>query len=68
MAKKDSGETIIQEALEQFEESQSASDRNRREAHDDIVFSRLAEQWPEEIKKQRQAEGRPCLTINRCRH
>lgn len=66
MAKKDSGETIIQEALEQFEESQSASDRNRREAHDDIVFSRLAEQWPEEIKKQRQAEGRPCLTINRC--
>lgn len=66
MAKKDSGETIIQEALEQFEESQSASDRNRKEAHDDIVFSRLAQQWPDEIVKQRMAEGRPCLTINRC--
>jgi len=66
MAEKETGETVIQEALEQFEESQAASDRNRREAHDDIVFSRLAQQWPDEIVKQREAEGRPCLTINRC--
>ena len=65
MSDNETGETIIHEALEQFEESHSASDQNRREAHDDIVFSRLAKQWPDEIVKQRQAEGRPCLTINR---
>ena len=65
MAKAKTDEPILQEALEKFEESHSSSDQNRREAHDDIVFSRLAKQWPDEIVKQRQAEGRPCLTINR---
>ena len=56
---------VIKEALEKFEESQSGSDLNRRDAHDDIRFARLADQWPDEVKKLRKAEGRPCLTINR---
>ncbi len=56
---------VIEEALELFEESQDATDFNRTAAYDDIVFARLSEQWPDKIKKQREEEGRPCLTINR---
>jgi len=65
MAEKE-GESLIHEAREQFEESESATLFNRQDAYEDIVFARLANQWPEKIKKQREAEGRPCLTINRC--
>ena len=34
-------------------------------AHDEVFRVRLGEQWPQEIVRQRQLEGRPCLTINR---
>jgi len=56
---------VIKEALERFDESETASSFNRTDAESDIEFSRLADQWPAEIKKQRAAEGRPCLTINK---
>ena len=65
MADSNKDETILKEALERFEESQDASSHNREEAEEDITFSRLGDQWPEDIKKQRQDEGRPCLTINK---
>ncbi len=38
---------------------------NRRNYEDDIRFARLGEQWPEEVRKARELEGRPCLTVNR---
>lgn len=56
---------IIAEALERFEESDSETRQNRQDAHDDITFSRLSDQWPDAIRTQREAEGRPCLTVNR---
>ena len=56
---------ILQEAKDAFTESADASDQNRQAALDDIRFSRLAEQWPDKIVKQREREGRPCLTINK---
>ena len=67
MAKTDSpkDETIITEALERFEDSYDGSEYNRETAHDDITFARLADQWPGTIKRQREEEGRPCLTINK---
>ena len=58
-------EGIIQEALERFEESQDGSDFNRNEYEEDIKFGRLGIQWPEKVKKQREEEGRPCLTVNK---
>jgi len=58
-------EDIHKEALEQFKESQGTTDFNREAAYNDIKFARLGEQWPDDIKKQREEEGRPCLTINR---
>jgi hypothetical protein len=30
-----------------------------------VKFARLGEQWPEAVMKQREREGRPCLTINK---
>lgn len=62
---KKTGESVLDDALDRFQESQSATDQNRRDAADDIRFGRLADQWPDEIRKQRRLEGRPCLTINR---
>lgn len=32
---------------------------------EDLRFGRMGEQWPIQVQNQRQAEGRPCLTINR---
>ena len=58
-------EDIHKEALEQFKESKATTDSNREAAYNAIKFARLGEQWPDDIKKQREEEGRPCLTINR---
>lgn len=60
------GDSVIDEALERFDESQSGTDYNRQAAEEDIRFARMADQWPDAVKKQREAEGRPCLTINKC--
>lgn len=56
---------VIQQALEQFEQSQDGSDFNRRTALEDIRFARLAEQWDTEVAKLRRDENRPMLTINK---
>ena len=56
---------IIREAQEAFQYAQDAESENRATAIEDTEFARLGEQWPEEIRKQREREGRPCLTINR---
>jgi hypothetical protein len=56
---------ILKEALEAFKVSSEAEADNRKEALDDLRFARLAEQWPDDVKSQRETEGRPCLTINR---
>lgn len=58
-------ESILQEALERFRESDEGASEARDWYADDVRFSRLGEQWPEEIKKLRKEENRPCLTINR---
>lgn len=68
MAKAKTAEPIIKEALERFQDSESGTTENRQDLRDDIRFARLGEQWPTspvDIKKQRESEGRPCLTINK---
>jgi len=56
---------LIIEAREAFNLCRDKEDLNRQNWIDDVRFARLGEQWPEEIRQQRQREGRPCLTINR---
>lgn len=55
----------LSEAKEAFELIAEREADNRREALDDLRFVRLAEQWPEKVRRQRELEGRPCLTINK---
>ena len=56
---------ILHEAKEAFEAAQDAERHNRKTAIDDITFARLGDQWPVDIAKQREREGRPVLTINK---
>ena len=56
---------ILKDAREAFEQAADAEADNRKEALDDIRFARMGEQWPEGIKRQREREQRPCLTVNR---
>ena len=58
-------EDLISLAHEEFDRCVETESDNRAEGLDDLRFSRLAEQWPEAIKRQRLKERRPCLTINR---
>ena len=60
MADKD----ILAEELDAFEEAAKAESKNRIQALDSLKFSRLGLQWPDEIKKKREQQDRPMLTIN----
>ena len=58
-------EDILKDAREAFDLAREHEAENRREALDDLRFARLGEQWPERVRKDRELDGRPCLTINR---
>ncbi|MCR5879425.1 portal protein [Phenylobacterium sp. J367] len=60
-----SDEDLIKEAREAFELAADAEAENRRDALDDLKFARLGEQWPAAMKRARELDGRPTLTINR---
>lgn len=60
-----SDKDVIEEALEEFKLSEQAESENRKAWLDDVKFARLGEQWPDGVKRQREIDGRPCLTINR---
>lgn len=65
MAKKTDTDDTLTRGRKAFERCSDAEKENRLEAIEDIRFSRLEEQWPEKIVKQREMENRPCLTINK---
>lgn len=60
-----SDEDILENAKENFERASHAEAENRDEGLEDLKFSRLSDQWPEAVKKQRKEDSRPCLTINK---
>ncbi|WP_293907423.1 portal protein, partial [Phenylobacterium sp.] len=60
-----SDDEILEEARAAFQLAADAEAENRREALDDLRFARLGEQWPQRTRRERELEGRPCLTINR---
>lgn len=65
----ESGETdneeLLEEAREFYKYSAEKTADQRKDALDDLRFVMLDEQWPEEIRRARERDGRPCLTINR---
>jgi hypothetical protein len=56
---------LLKEARDAFALCVEREADNRAEALDDIRFARLGEQWPEGVRKARELDARPCLTINR---
>ena len=63
-AEKDTDD-LLTEGRKEFQRCSDYENENRLVSLDDIKFSRLNEQWPEDIAKQRRLEKRPCLTINK---
>ena len=60
-----SEDKILEKALQRFSDSEDGWSENREEALEDLKFARLGEQWPEDVKAQREKDSRPCLTINK---
>jgi hypothetical protein len=60
-----SEDDTLKKEIEEFEEAYDAESENRNTALEDLKFARLSEQWPEQIRKQREIDGRPILTINK---
>jgi len=58
-------EDVLKEAKEAFRLCEEREAENRKEALDDLRFARLGEQWDERIRKQRDRDGRPYVTVNR---
>lgn len=56
---------VIQVARDRFKLCRDNESENRIHALEDLKFEQ-GEQWPDQVKKERNEEGRPCLTINRC--
>lgn len=56
---------IHERALKLYDLSVEANSDNVENWLDDMRFARLGEQWPENVKRQRELEGRPCLTLNK---
>ncbi len=56
---------IIKEAREAFETIAEREEHNRRPFEEDIDFALLENQWPDTVRKQRELEGRPCLTVSK---
>jgi hypothetical protein len=57
-------EKILATALERFQFLMHAEEEIRKLAIEDMNFA-AGEQWDEQMRKSREQDGRPCLTVNR---
>jgi len=55
---------LVKEAIARFKESSDAYDGLREQMVDDLHFLD-GDQWPADLVSSRQADGRPCLVINK---
>lgn len=63
LARADSDNDILVEARKRLALSADAESSNRTEALTDLRFGN-GDQWPVDIQRDRDTDGRPCLTIN----
>ena len=56
---------LLAEGRKLFDQCAEAENDNRTTGKEDIRFAREGIQWPDKIAKDRETEGRPCLTINK---
>src|SRR5262245_12958171 len=55
---------FVRKALEKYERAYNKEQSNITQAYEDLEF-RIGEQWPTEVKRQREVDSRPCLTVNK---
>jgi hypothetical protein len=57
---------ILKEAQDRLRKAMEDDDENRRLAKEDLEFLSIdGKQWPDAIKNERIADGRPCITVNK---
>lgn len=55
---------ILAAARDRMAEAYTGDESNRGEASQDLRFIIGKGQWPEDVRSAREAEGKPCLTVN----
>jgi len=61
-----SGEKLIKKARERYKRGRDAQSTEDNCFRDDVRFCYdEAYQWPSEIRRQREIDGRPCISVNR---
>jgi hypothetical protein len=58
-------DAILATAKKQWERCRDWWNENQRRAEQDLRFGRLGEQWPQNVKRDRELAHRPCLTFNK---
>jgi hypothetical protein len=58
-------EDFLATVREKYDRCVEVENDNRNDWKDDVRFAKLLEQWPGEIKRDRERDGRPCLVIPR---
>lgn len=56
---------LLSRGRKEYQRCNDSEKENRQTGLDDIKFSRLSQQWPSDIVKQRELEKRPVLTVNK---
>ncbi len=62
---KEKSSDLLASGRKAFQRCNDYEKENRQTSLDDIKFSRLSQQWPSDIVKQRELEQRPVHTINK---
>lgn len=62
--KRSTTDNLLREAKRRVESAWQHDRENREDAHRDLRF-RAGDQWPQQIRQEREANNRPTLTINR---
>lgn len=57
-------EELLKEARERFQQSSDVWEENRRLYSEDVDFV-YGNQWPSQIQRERDMQGRACITVNR---
>lgn len=65
MAERDD-DAFIAEIRQRFADAELADRENRERAQEDAEFE-SGEQWPIQVRRQRETDGRICITVNRLR-
>lgn len=66
MSEKTDDADLVREALQRYQDGRERDRENIDDGYEDLAFRADGRnQWPEEIKREREAEGRPIIAVNK---